>query len=255
LQNTVIEPGRSEKKSEPRYAELARQLVHDISAGILPAGASLPGEFQLAEQHGVSRGTVRAALRMVQDLGLVSRKKRAGTRVERSPVRREYSPAISTIAELAQYGEIAKRTVHWSREVLVDRALSRRLGLPVGTRWLHLGTSRAHPDVPRRMICWSDIYVELEAGNKICPLARHSDELVCDLVRRTTGRVAVKVEQRIRAMGVPAKIARRLGTEPGTHALEFTRHYLDQSGALMVVAVAVHPADRFAYFTTLQRLK
>ena len=67
---------------EPRHAELTKALIHDITSGVYPVGSSLPGELELAEKHGVSRGTVRVALMRIQELGLVSRKKRAGTRVE-----------------------------------------------------------------------------------------------------------------------------------------------------------------------------
>ena len=69
---------------EPRYAALARQIAQDITGGQHPVGSLLPGEIELAEQHGVSRATVRMAMRQLQDMGLISRRKRAGTRVEAS---------------------------------------------------------------------------------------------------------------------------------------------------------------------------
>ncbi len=243
------------RNGEPLYAELARQIIRDIQGGVLPVGSSLPKELELAQKHCVSRGTVRAALRMVQDLGLLSRKKKAGTRVECAQHSREYSPSFSTLEELVQYGEIAKRSVHSSAEIVVDLELSRRLGLRAGTRWVHFGTSRANPDRPKQLLCWSDVYVEAEAGKNIRKRAYHTDELFCDLVQRATGRVVVEVRQRIRAVGITAEMSQRLGADEGAHALEFTRHYLDQRGAIVVVAVALHPADRFAYYTTLRRPK
>ena len=238
---------------EPLYAELARLIVRDIQGGVLPVGSTLPTELELAERHRVSRGTVRAALRMVQDLGLLSRKRKAGTRIERAQQPGEYSPSFSTLEELVQYGEIAKRSIHSVTELVVDLELERSLGLRAGTRWMCFGTSRANPDQPKQLLCWSDVYVEAEAGRKIRKRAHHTDELFCDLVQRATGRVVVEVRQRIRAAGISAEMSQRLGARAGAHALEFTRHYLDQRGAVVAVAVAVHPADRFAYFTTLRR--
>ena len=67
---------------EPRYAALARQIAQHITEGQHPVGSLLPGEVELAEQHGVSRATIRMAMRQLQDMGLISRRKRAGTRVE-----------------------------------------------------------------------------------------------------------------------------------------------------------------------------
>ncbi len=252
----VNEPRKQIKSTESRYADLAHEIVRDITNGVFSVGSILPKEVELAEQHRVSRGTVRTALRMVQDLGLISRKKRAGTRVEHIQLRQEYSPAISSIEELTQsYGAIAQRKVHFIKEIVVDIALSRHLGMAAGTRWLHIGVSGADPAVPGRLINWSDIYVDAEAGKRIRKLVRSSDELICDLVQRVTGRVVMEVQQRIRSISIPDEVAKRLGTEPNAPALEFTRHHLDQSGSFLEVVTAIHPGDRFTYFTRLRRLK
>src|SRR5688572_19926951 len=67
---------------EPRYAALAREIARDIGSGQHPVGSLLPAEVELAELHGVSRATVRSALQQLEALGLISRRKRVGTRVE-----------------------------------------------------------------------------------------------------------------------------------------------------------------------------
>jgi DNA-binding GntR family transcriptional regulator len=175
--------------------------------------------------------------------------------VEPFQLAREYSPSISSIEELTQYGETAKRTVHSMKELIVDLDLSRRLGMQPGTRWLRVGTLRADPNTLGRSLCWSDIYIEAQTGKQIRDLIRRRDDLICNLVQGATGRIITEVQQRIRAIGVPKELAKRLGTEPDAHALEITRSYLDQCGSLMEVVVSVHPGDRFAYFTKLHRLK
>ncbi len=56
-------------------------LVWAINSGKLPPGARLPPESQLAPMLGVSLGTAQAALRQVQDLGAIERRRGDGTRV------------------------------------------------------------------------------------------------------------------------------------------------------------------------------
>lgn len=56
-------------------------LVWAINSGQLPPGSKLPPETQLAQVLGVSLGTVQAALRQVQDLGAIVRRRGDGTRV------------------------------------------------------------------------------------------------------------------------------------------------------------------------------
>ena len=94
---------------EPRYAALARQIAQHITEGQHPVGSLLPGEVELAELHGVSRATVRSALQQLQDMGLISRRKRAGTRVEASQPPAGYAPSLGTIEDLVQYAAEAER--------------------------------------------------------------------------------------------------------------------------------------------------
>lgn len=239
---------------EPRHAELTKTLIHDIATGTYPVGSSLPGELELAALYGVSRGTVRTALLRVQELGLVSRRKRAGTRVESSvPRSTDYAPRISTIEELVQYGAETQRTVHGMNEVVVDVELSRKLGCPPGTRWLHILMSRAIPGSTGYPLSWTDVYVTIEDGKKIRRQLKGTPSLICDMIGRATGRVVKEIRQSIRAVGVPKEMAALLGTQPDAHALEFVRQYVDQSDRLFEVAVSIHPADRFVHSTVLQR--
>ncbi len=62
-----------------------------------------------------------------------------------------------------------------------------------------------------------------------------------------------EVRQEIRATGVPARIAKSLVAETDGHALEITRHYVDNEGIVFEVTVSVFPADRFTYALQLRR--
>ena len=94
--------GGSELMSEPRYAQIARDITGGMTSGRFPVGSILPTELELCDQYGVSRHTIRAALRQLQDLGLVSRRKRAGTRVE--AVRRSsgYNQSLASVEEVLE---------------------------------------------------------------------------------------------------------------------------------------------------------
>jgi GntR family transcriptional regulator len=67
---------------ETRYAQVAHDLAEGIASQRFPVGSLLPTELELCERYGVSRHTIRIALRELQELGLVSRRKKVGTRVE-----------------------------------------------------------------------------------------------------------------------------------------------------------------------------
>lgn len=63
------------------WSQVAADLAADITAGELAAGARLPAEPDLASVYGVSRITVRRAVRDLADRGLVTVSRGRGTYV------------------------------------------------------------------------------------------------------------------------------------------------------------------------------
>lgn len=55
----------------PAYQDLAERLRHQIVGGELSPGEQLPVEPELSSQHGVSRSTVREALRLLSSQNLI----------------------------------------------------------------------------------------------------------------------------------------------------------------------------------------
>jgi GntR family transcriptional repressor for pyruvate dehydrogenase complex len=71
---------------ERTYEALANHLREQILRGDIAPGAALPNERDLCEQTGLSRGSVREALRILEAEGLVAtRAGRSGGRVARLP--------------------------------------------------------------------------------------------------------------------------------------------------------------------------
>lgn len=73
----------------PVYKQIADHLRSAIARGLLREGDQLPSEAQLMDHYGVARMTVRNAMRLLQDEGLVSAEHGKGSYVRsRPPVRR-----------------------------------------------------------------------------------------------------------------------------------------------------------------------
>jgi GntR family transcriptional regulator len=239
---------------EQRYAAVTRALISGIADGRWPVGSNLPGETELAEAFSVSRGTVRVALEKLQGLGLISRRKRAGTKVEaRHPVVAVYEPTISSVDELIQYSANSTRVIHGIRNIVADKALAQRLGCSPGSAWMEVQASRSAPGVVGFPMAWWTVYVTEQDGELIRAGLETDQRLISDLIHEASGRVLNEVRQTVRAIGVPAALAPELGVEPDAHALEFIRQYFDQARELFQVAVSIHPGDRSAYSTVLKR--
>jgi len=233
--------------------ELAQEIIGQIKSGQLGVGATLPPEVDLSRQYGVSRSTLRAALQVVQDLGLISRRKRAGIRIEASVPRQPYERSLSDLEGLMQFATLTERHVKDIRLVVCDAALAAKLKCEALQKWLCVAMLRVDMDKPDAPLCWTDVYLDPDIGEGLRPQLRQSTGLICEMVEAKYGCTVVEVKQEIRAVGVPAHAAQALGVAEDAHALEVIRWYLSERGEPFEVTVSVFPADRYAYALSLKR--
>lgn len=74
---TLTEEGRY----LPAHICIARTWGVAIVTGVHEPGSTLPGEIEIAAQHGVSRSVIREALRVLGAKGLIESRPKTGTRV------------------------------------------------------------------------------------------------------------------------------------------------------------------------------
>ena len=67
--------------SVPAYVEIYNSLFSDIVNGVYPQGECLPGEIALAQKYNVSRNTLRQAMAILCEDGLLVRARGKGTLV------------------------------------------------------------------------------------------------------------------------------------------------------------------------------
>ncbi|WP_034293550.1 GntR family transcriptional regulator [Herbaspirillum sp. RV1423] len=238
---------------QPRYAELAQQIIDEIGTGKFTIGATLPSEIDLSTQYGVSRSTMRSALQRVQELGLISRRKRAGIRIEALKPRHGYEQSISNVEDLIQFAVVTERHVQTIEEIVCDPELAGRLHCKPKQRWLRVELLRVDREKPETPICWTDVYLDPALATGMRRQLRKSSGLICEMIEEKYGRVVAEIRQEIRATGVPKRFARALGAETGSYALEIVRQYIDQHGIPFEVTVSTFPADRFTYAFNLRR--
>lgn len=238
-------------KSKP--PEMARELALGIASGKWPVGSLLPTEFELCEQFGASRYAVRAALQELQELGLISRRKNVGTRVESAQPVAGFTQSIATVDELAQFGAAHVRQVHRVGEIVVDLLLAQEMDCKGGSRWLRISSLRMDGDKKRRPICWTDVYIDPSYAD-IADLVRASPEtLISSLIENRYGVRIARIRQQVRAVSLSAELAELLKADAGTPALQLVRHYLDAAGQAFEISVTTHPADRFTFSMELER--
>lgn len=122
------------------WRQIAESFRAQIEEGSLTEGAVIPSEADLAAQWSVSRMTIHRAMTELQELGLVTRKRRTGTRV--APFRRE--PASTPSVSQVSAGTHAERSAQTRAIALIIDDQKDRLAL----EYIR-GVSTAVPDTHR----------------------------------------------------------------------------------------------------------
>lgn len=240
--------------NKPHHADIARHLMQGIASGRFAVGSLLPTEHALCEQYQTSRHTIRVALAELQQLGLVSRRKNVGTRVEASRPKNNFRSSLESVDDLVQFGARHMRVVQSIEEVAASSALAQELGCAPGARWLRISSLRMQGKPAAAPIGWTDVYVD-PAYADIAELVRATpDVLISSLIETRYGRYIAEIEQDIRAATVtdPA-MAETLQLDLGQAVLKIVRRYRDACGEAFEISVTVHPAERFSVSMRLQR--
>ncbi len=121
---------------EPPYHQLASILRQQIASGVLRAYDRLPSEVQLCERYGVSPMTVRRAIGILLDQGLVSTEQGRGTFVRPLLL----STATFDLKELEELfrDERTRVAILEARTLPADERIARRLLVAPGTRVIFL---------------------------------------------------------------------------------------------------------------------
>lgn len=232
--------------AQPLYAQVKRVLTERILSGIWAPGRALPNEFQLAEELGVSQGTVRKALDALAGEHLVERHQGRGTFVAR------HTSDNVHFRFFQLYG--ASGRIHpESRDVqiAVDEPNGREraaLALSPETRVIRILRTRTHEDRPiidERISLSEALFADLLNRETI-------PNTLYDLYQTDFGITVARVEENLRAVAAGENTARRLTCQAGAPLLAIERIAFDYSGQPVELRVSHCLTDAVFYHCTLK---
>lgn len=136
--------------ARPLLADVVRDgLRRAIIAGEFPAGSKLPNEDRLSERFGVSRATIREAVRGLVEDSYLDRRHGSGTFVTGRPVlRNSLDRNFSYTGYLESLGLRAGKQLLDARVVPADENAGERLAIPPGTPVAELRRVRTADGTP-----------------------------------------------------------------------------------------------------------
>jgi GntR family transcriptional regulator len=222
----------------PLYYQAARALEEAIEDGRLPRGSKLESELDLADQLGISRPTMRAAMKQLVDKGLLMRRRGIGTIVAPKPVRRAVA-LTSLYDDLKEAGREPRTRVLAFEEAPCPPEIAEHLGISPGAPMLRFDRLR--------LAGWDPIALM----HNIVPaglLEIKKEDLertgLYELFRRNGISPHVATQQ-VGARKAGAEEAELLEIEPGDPVLTMVRITYDTSGYPIEYGSHRYPAESY----------
>jgi GntR family transcriptional regulator len=236
-------PRLRETGRQPLYASLAQSLLRDIAQNRYPVGSLLPTEDAIGSRYGVSRHTVRQALRELKEEGVISSHPGIGTRVRAPSETPRVFGGINTIGELMQFAESTEMRVLGRREITADAAFAADYNCKPGQAWLQITLLRKVAD-QKRPLGHVQAYVRPEYADAVSKEKAYTRPLYA-LIEEHCGVRVVEVQQEITAVNLDAEVARALRAADGQAAMRITRYFLDRSGTTVEISVGHYPSGLY----------
>lgn len=234
------EPGQS------RYAALASAMRARIVAGEWPPGSALPAEQTLAVEHGVALGTMRRALDLLAEQGLIERLHGRGTFVRQGL---SGASMLRFFRFGADSSEVPQSRI-LARDTLAARAeVARALGCGPGEPALRLRRLRAvggHPALHEEIWLPLPLFAPMADGDP----ARWGD-LLYPAFAELCG---VHVHRAVDTIGfgsLGAAQARALRLPPGHPCARVQRQAFDLAGRCVEWRTTLGDANAFHYTVSI----
>ena len=228
----------------PLYFQVAEQIEQAILSGAIAPGEKIDNEISLANLLGLSRPTMRQAIQVLVDKGMLVRKRGVGTQVVHGKISRSVE-LTSLFDDLSAAGKKPRSDVLSLVQIPASEAVAQELQLAVGDlvwsleRLRYVGAeplALMHNYLPAEVIDLDGIDL---AKTGLYASLRQSGILM---------RVA---RQRIGARRAEPRDARLLNEKRGAPLLTMQRTTYDNSGRAVEYGHHAYRADLYAFEATL----
>lgn len=227
-------------RPEPLWHQTEQALRDMILRGDWQDGDKLPNETRLTEMLGVSRITLRHALRRLEESGHLRREHGRGTFVRRSTIVAGIRGLTSFTQEMAYLGEEVGTRGTSAVEMPADDDVAEALTLEPGTPVIKLRRIRLANGNP---IGVQTAFLPAARVPGFLPLAGELGSLY-DLLRETWGITPQSAEELYRVGTVAPEDAADLAVATGSPAFEVRRTTSDDAGPFEHVQSTMR-ADRY----------
>lgn len=233
----------------PLYMQVARIVLERASAGKLQAGSRLPSERALCAQLGVSRVTLRKALEVLVDEGVLESSQGRGWFLVTTGVLAEPPNALRSFTETARIRGLepsSKILSAATREATLSEAES--FSVAPGSELFVLQRVRCLDGIP---VACDDIRVPIVLAPHLPQLDYRVDSLYAALQR--AGAAPVRSDYAVEAAAAHGDIAAHLNLAEGDPVLRTTQTSYSATERVVEIGRTTYRGDRYRFRASLYR--
>lgn len=252
--NRIAQPtpeafGVSDSHAMPLYHQVYLVLRENIQNGTYGGDVPVPTETELCNAFGVSRITVKRAMRTLADEGLITRRRGKGTFVaskqKAAPRRDSLDDLLRSVIEIG--ASTGMKRIE-AKSIAASPEVAAQLRCAPGELVFFVSQIRSSANAP---IAWIRAYIPEDVAARL-PYAKTSAQPVLAQLEQA-GVKASSAEQAITATLADPTAAAYLGVDVGAPLIRIARCVYDAERRPVEWLVALYRADMYEYRTTLNR--
>ncbi|KIL73630.1 GntR family transcriptional regulator [Bacillus badius] len=237
-------------KSDSRhlYLQVIDRLKRDIEAGVYKEKEKLPSEFELAKQLGVSRATLREALRILEEENVIIRRHGVGTFVNAKPLFTSGIEQLNSVTDMIIQANMEPGTIFLNSGIQSPTEEDRRrFGCEPEEEIFVIERVRTANGEPV-VYCLDKIPVKYYPESY-----SHSDESLFSVLDRTSSRKISHAIAQIEPFGYHEKVSPILQCDPETALLILKQLHFDETDQPILYSVNYFKADKFSFHVLRKR--
>ncbi|OZM58631.1 GntR family transcriptional regulator [Lottiidibacillus patelloidae] len=238
-------------KSDNRhlYLQVIDHLKKDINGGEYKEGEKLPSEFILSKKLGISRATLREALRILEDEGFVTRRHGVGTFVNAKPLFTSGIEELYSVTEMInRVGKKAGTTFLSSNFEEGSEEELKRFNIQEKEDMLVVERVRTADGLPV-------VYCLDKIPSSVLPEAyQYSEESLFNVLEVEANRHVAYAVTKIEPIGYHEKISPILQCDPETALLVLKQMHYDDGDQPILYSVNYFRADKFSFHVMRKRV-
>lgn len=230
-------------RKQPLYDQLIDVLRDKIENEMAPDDL-LPSERELSEHYGISRTTVRLAMKELETMGLVSRKHGKGTFVsDISQVSTNLMSTYSFTEQMKELGREPQTKVLEFRIVEASKSVAEGLGIRIGERVFYLHRLRLADGIPMMV---ERSYLPVSSFVSLT-LEDVSSKPLYDIIEQDYHEIIRLAEEQFYASIARGTDAEALEINEGAPVLRLIRTTYNDKNMVIEYTLSVARADQFTY--------